>query len=151
MYRSAAQRYRAAKFNLLQMTAHKVRLLKTTLAAAPLCAGLAGCKMVVLNPAGYVAAQQRDLVLLATGIMLLIVVPVIAVTLFFAWKYRASNTKATYDPEFRHSTRLEVLIWGVPIVTVLVLGQRRLGHQPHARPLPSAPSGRRPAGPSRPA
>ena len=122
MYRSAAQRYRAAKFNLVRMTAHKVRLFKTTLAAAPLCAGLAGCKMVVLNPAGYVAAQQRDLVLLATGIMLLIIVPVIAVTLFFAWKYRASNTKATYDPEFRHSTSLEVLIWGVPIVTVLVLG-----------------------------
>lgn len=98
-----------------------MRFLKTAL-AAPLLAGLAGCKMVVMDPAGYVAVQQKDLVLLATGIMLLIIVPVIAVTLFFAWKYRASNTQATYDPEFRHSTRLEILIWGVPMLTVLVLG-----------------------------
>jgi cytochrome o ubiquinol oxidase subunit II len=98
-----------------------VRFLKTTL-AIPLLAGLAGCKMVVMDPAGYVAAQQRDLVLLSTGIMLLIVVPVIAATLFFAWKYRASNTKATYDPSFTHSTRLEFLIWGAPMAIILVLG-----------------------------
>ena len=103
------------------MTAHNVRFPKIAL-AVPLFAGLAGCKMVVMDPAGYVAAQQRDLVLIATGVMLLIIVPVIAVTLLFAWKYRASNTKATYDPEFRHSTSLEILIWGVPVVTVMVLG-----------------------------
>jgi cytochrome o ubiquinol oxidase subunit 2 len=78
--------------------------------------------MVVMEPAGYVATQQKDLVLLATWIMLLIIVPVIAATLFFAWKYRASNKSATYDPEFRHSTRLEILIWGVPMAIILVLG-----------------------------
>jgi cytochrome o ubiquinol oxidase subunit 2 len=78
--------------------------------------------MVVMDPAGYVATQQKDLVLLATWIMLLIIVPVIALTLFFAWKYRASNKTATYDPDFRHSTRLEIMIWGVPLATVLVLG-----------------------------
>ena len=93
-----------------------------TLLVAPLLAGLAGCKMVVMDPAGDVAMQQRDLVLLATGLMLLIIVPVIGLTLFFAWRHRASNTAAPYDPEWSHSTRLEVAIWGAPLAIILVLG-----------------------------
>jgi cytochrome o ubiquinol oxidase subunit 2 len=90
--------------------------------AAPLLASLAGCKMVVMDPAGDVAAQQRDLILLSTGLMLLIIVPVIAMTLFFAWKYRASSKSATYDPEFTHSTKIEVAVWGAPMAIILVLG-----------------------------
>jgi cytochrome o ubiquinol oxidase subunit 2 len=90
--------------------------------AAPLLAGLAGCKMVVMDPAGDVASQQRNLILLATGLMLLIIVPVIAMTLFFAWKYRASNRSATYDPEWSHSTKLELAVWGAPMAIILVLG-----------------------------
>lgn len=78
--------------------------------------------MVVMHPAGNIAVQQRDLILLSTGLMLLIVVPVIAATLFFAWKYRASNTQAKYDPEWHHSTRLEVMIWAAPMVIILMLG-----------------------------
>ncbi|MDR3508494.1 MAG: ubiquinol oxidase subunit II [Caulobacteraceae bacterium] len=92
--------------------------------AIPLLAGMAGCKMVVLNPSGDIAAQQRDLVLLATGLMLLIIVPVILLTLFFAWKYRASNpaSEASYAPDWHHSTRLEMLVWGAPLAIILVLG-----------------------------
>jgi cytochrome o ubiquinol oxidase subunit 2 len=78
--------------------------------------------MVVMDPAGDIAVRQRDLVLLATGLMLLIVVPVIAATLFFAWKYRASNTQAKYDPEWHHSTRLEVMVWAAPMAIIIVLG-----------------------------
>lgn len=90
--------------------------------AAPLLLGVAGCKMVVMDPAGDIAAQQRDLVLLATGLMLLIIVPVIALTLFFAWKYRASNTSAPYDPEWHHSTKIEMAVWAAPLAIILVLG-----------------------------
>ena len=78
--------------------------------------------MVVLNPSGDVAAQQRDLVFLATGLMLLIIVPVIALTLVFAWKYRASNEKAAYTPDWHHSTRIEMAVWGAPLAIILVLG-----------------------------
>jgi cytochrome o ubiquinol oxidase subunit 2 len=85
-------------------------------------AGLAGCKMVVMDPAGDVAVQQRDLLLLSTGLMLLIIIPVIALTLFFAWKYRASNKAATYTPDWHHSTRLEMLIWAAPLAIIMVLG-----------------------------
>ncbi|QUD90693.1 ubiquinol oxidase subunit II [Phenylobacterium montanum] len=78
--------------------------------------------MVVLRPAGDIAAQQRDLVLLATGLMLLIIVPVIALTLLFAWKYRASNLQATYAPDWSHSNRIEMAVWGAPLAIILVLG-----------------------------
>jgi cytochrome o ubiquinol oxidase subunit 2 len=45
----------------------------------------------VLNPAGDVAVQQRDLVLIATALMLLIIIPVMALTVLFAWRYRKQH------------------------------------------------------------
>jgi cytochrome o ubiquinol oxidase subunit 2 len=90
------------------------------LAGLPLL--LAGCDTVVLNPAGDIAAQQGRLVVDSTLLMLLIIVPVIAVTLLFAWRYRAANTKATYKPDWDHSTQLELLIWAAPLVIILALG-----------------------------
>ena len=58
------------------------------LALTPLILALGGCDWVVMNPSGDIAAQQRDLIIIATVLMLLIIVPVIALTIFFAWKYR---------------------------------------------------------------
>ena len=63
---------------------------------------LGGCNMVVLNPAGDVAAQQRDLLIIATVLMLLIIVPVIVLIALFAWRYRASNKDANYQPNWDH-------------------------------------------------
>ena len=83
---------------------------------------LTSCNMVVLAPSGDIASQQRDLIIISTILMLLIVVPVIFLTLFFAWRYRHSNKDATYDPEWNHSTRLEVVIWSAPLVIVIALG-----------------------------
>ena len=53
--------------------------------------------------------------------MLLVVVPVIVMTLWFAWKYRASNTKARYEPDWAHSTAIEVVMWSIPCMIILVL------------------------------
>lgn len=96
------------------------------LAALPLLASLlTGCsKLVVLNPAGDVAAQQGDLVVIATMLMLLIIVPVIALTLWFAWRYRQGSRHAEtdYAPDWHHSTRLELVIWAAPLVIIIALG-----------------------------
>nr|WP_246776579.1 ubiquinol oxidase subunit II [Microvirga sp. VF16] len=83
---------------------------------------LAGCDMVVMSPSGDVAVQQRNLIIASTALMLLVIVPVIALTFLFAWRYRASNTDATYDPDFHHSTQLEVVIWTVPLLIIIALG-----------------------------
>ncbi|MFQ0812398.1 cytochrome ubiquinol oxidase subunit II [Brucella anthropi] len=85
-------------------------------------AGLAGCDMVVMSPSGYIAAQQADLIVISTILMLIIIVPVIFLTLFFAWRYRQSNSAARYDPEWHHSTALEVVIWTAPLLIIIALG-----------------------------
>lgn len=75
-----------------------------------------------MNPAGDVASQQAHLVLVSTLLMLLIIVPVIALTLLFAWRYRKGNTKAMYAPDWDHSTQLELVIWGAPLLIIIALG-----------------------------
>jgi cytochrome o ubiquinol oxidase subunit 2 len=90
--------------------------------AASCTALLAGCDMVVLRPSGYVASQQGQLVVISTLLMLLIIVPVIVLTLVFAWHYRASNTAATYAPDWDHSIQLELVIWAGPLLIIIALG-----------------------------
>ncbi len=83
---------------------------------------LGGCNTVVMHASGDIAVQQGKLILVATYLMLLIIVPVIALTILFAWRYRASNTKATYTPDWDHSTQLELVIWGAPLLIIIALG-----------------------------
>jgi cytochrome o ubiquinol oxidase subunit 2 len=83
---------------------------------------LAGCNWVVLNPSGDVARQQANLVLTATVLMLLIIVPVMALTVLFAWRYRKSNMAARYEPDWDHSTQLELVIWAAPLLIIVFLG-----------------------------
>jgi len=85
-------------------------------------AALAGCNTVVMNPSGDIAAQQAHLLTVSTLLMLLIIVPVIILIIVFARKYRASNTKATYEPDWDHSTKLELVIWGAPLLIIIALG-----------------------------
>ena len=82
---------------------------------------LSGCNLLVLNPAGDIAARQGQLIVVSTVLMLIVIVPVIALTLLFAWRYRASNN-ATYKPDWDHSTQLELVIWGIPLLIIIALG-----------------------------
>lgn len=93
-----------------------------SMVAVLLLSVLSGCNMVVMSPSGDIAAQQRDLIVISTVLMLVIIVPVIFLTLFFAWRYRQSNTAAKYDPEWHHSTGLEVIIWSAPLAIIIALG-----------------------------
>jgi cytochrome o ubiquinol oxidase subunit 2 len=83
---------------------------------------LTGCNTVVMNPSGDIASQQAHLVLVSTLLMLLIIVPVIALTLLFAWRYRKGNAEAVYTPDWDHSTQLELVIWGAPLLIIIALG-----------------------------
>lgn len=75
-----------------------------------------------MKPFGDIAQQQSQLIVTAVILMLLIVIPVIVLTLLFAWRYRSANKAATYAPEWAHSTRLELLIWGAPLLIIIALG-----------------------------
>ncbi|MPW00571.1 ubiquinol oxidase subunit II [Bombella apis] len=82
---------------------------------------LSGCTVDLLQPAGPIGEGNRDMMVLEWAVMMCVVVPVIIATLVFAWKYRASNTKAEYLRNWSHSNKIEVFIWGVPILIILVL------------------------------
>jgi cytochrome o ubiquinol oxidase subunit 2 len=79
-------------------------------------------RLVVLFPAGDIAVQQRNLIALATVLMLTVVIPVIVMTVLFARKYSARRGGHDYDPTFDHSTGLELAIWAIPLLIVTVLG-----------------------------
>ena len=82
---------------------------------------LGGCDWVVMDPSGDVARQQAQLIWIATWLMLIVIVPVFILTALFAWKYRASNRDAEYDPDWHHSTTLEIVIWTIPLMIIIVL------------------------------
>jgi cytochrome o ubiquinol oxidase subunit 2 len=83
---------------------------------------LAGCNAVVLDPKGPVGIAEKTILVDSLAIMLAIVVPTIAATLAFAWWFRASNTRATYLPDFAYSGRLELIVWAIPLLTIMLLG-----------------------------
>jgi cytochrome o ubiquinol oxidase subunit 2 len=83
---------------------------------------LGGCSEGVLDPKGPVAAAERLIMLNATGIMLVIVIPTILATLGTAYWFRSSNSRARYMPEFNYSGRLELLVWAIPIMTIILVG-----------------------------
>lgn len=94
------------------------RLILAGLAVLP----LGGCDLVLLNPAGDVAAQQSNLLIFATLLMLVVIVPVMVLTVLFAYRYRASNRDADYAPDWDHSARIELVVWAVPLLIIIVLG-----------------------------
>ncbi len=75
----------------------------------------------LFNPQGYIAMQQKDLLITYVLIMLIIVIPVLAFTYFVAWKYRSSNTKAHFTPEAKYSKFSEALLWVFPTIIVIVM------------------------------
>ncbi len=83
---------------------------------------LGGCTGGVLDPKGPITFAERQILFNATGIMLAIVVPVMLATLGVAFWFRASNKRARYQPNFQYSGRIELLIWSIPLMTVLLVG-----------------------------
>ena len=69
-----------------------------------------------------IALAERQILFNATGIMLAIVIPTILATLGVAFWFRASNERARYRPDFIYSGRIEMLVWSIPLMTVLLVG-----------------------------
>jgi len=82
---------------------------------------LSGCQFALLNPKGMIAADEKSIMITSAWLMSLVVVPVISLVFLIAWRYRASNEKAAYAPEWSHSTLLEIIWWTVPCIIVTVL------------------------------
>jgi cytochrome o ubiquinol oxidase subunit 2 len=83
---------------------------------------LGGCTDGVLDPKGPISSAERQILFNATGIMLAIVIPTVLATLGVAFWFRASNRRAQYRANFRYSGRIEMLVWSIPLMTVLLVG-----------------------------
>jgi cytochrome o ubiquinol oxidase subunit 2 len=83
---------------------------------------MASCNEGVLDPHGPVGKAERIILYDATAIMLAVVIPVIVLTLVFAWWFRAKNSRARYRPDWEYSGRIEMIIWSIPALVILFLG-----------------------------
>lgn len=76
--------------------------------------------VAVLQPAGPIAAGEKSLLITATLLMLIIVVPVLVLAIYIAWRYREQN-KAPYKPNWDKNIWIEAIWWGVPTIIIVIL------------------------------
>jgi cytochrome o ubiquinol oxidase subunit 2 len=83
---------------------------------------LASCGEGVLAPRGPIGSAELTILFDATAIMLAVVIPVILLTIAFAWWFRAGNTRARYLPTWEYSGRIEMIVWSIPTLVIVFLG-----------------------------
>jgi len=95
---------------------------KGRIGVAALALLAAGCNRGVLDPIGPIAAQEKQLLINSTAIMLAIVIPTMIATVAFAFWFRRGNKKATYRPDWEYSGAIELVVWAIPALTIMLLG-----------------------------
>jgi cytochrome o ubiquinol oxidase subunit 2 len=75
----------------------------------------------MLSPKGWIAQEQKDLLLISTWLMLIIVIPVFVLAFYVVWKYREGNKKANYMPDWDQNMLVECIWWGLPFIIVTAL------------------------------
>ena len=86
------------------------------------CLFLVSCREGPLDPHGPIGQAERIILYDAITIMLAVVVPVILLTLGFAWWFRSGNRRATYRAGWEYSGRIELIIWAIPALVIVFLG-----------------------------
>src|SRR5438445_755339 len=77
--------------------------------------------VAILAPKGWVGLQQRNLLLVLQGLMLLVVIPVYLFTFIFSWKYYAGRKEEKYDPDLVDNKVAEYFWWGIPTVLTIAI------------------------------
>lgn len=83
---------------------------------------LAACNRGILDPVGPVGQAEKTILINSTAIMLAIIIPTMLATVAFAFWFRRGNSKATYRPDWEYSGAVEMVVWGIPVLTILLLG-----------------------------
>jgi cytochrome o ubiquinol oxidase subunit 2 len=104
------------------MRAVRSKIIHRWFALAALAMPLAACDEGVLAPRGPIGKAESLILYNATAIMLAVVIPVIVLTLAFAWWFRAGNTRARYLPDWEYSGPIEMIIWSIPALVIVFLG-----------------------------
>jgi len=75
----------------------------------------------VLQPKGMIGMQQRDLLVICTLLMCIVVIPVFVIMIFFSWKYHEGRKSEKHSPDWDHNVLAECVWWGVPFIIVVIL------------------------------
>ncbi|MFZ0611723.1 MAG: ubiquinol oxidase subunit II [Desulfobacterales bacterium] len=95
------------------------------LGSVSLCSAilLTGCShLPLLFPKGPIGEVNRFTILAAFALMQIVVIPVFILGIWFARKYRATNTTSVYMPKWSYSKKIDLTVWLVPVAIVIVLG-----------------------------
>jgi len=80
--------------------------------------------LAVFEPAGTIAAKERDLMVITLLLSIFVVVPVFIMTFFIVWRYRADHAEAKgreYKPDWDRQLSVEAVWWGIPCLIILIL------------------------------
>lgn len=80
-----------------------------------------GKNFAVLNPAGHIADRQIKILIFASLLSLVVLIPVFTLTIYIVWKYRATK-KSEHKPDWDSNKWLEFIWWGIPITLIAILG-----------------------------
>jgi cytochrome o ubiquinol oxidase subunit 2 len=83
---------------------------------------ITSCNRGILDPVGPVASAEKTILINSTAIMLAIIIPTMIATIAVAFWFRRGNSKATYRPDWEYSGAIEMVVWGIPILTIMLLG-----------------------------
>jgi len=78
-------------------------------------------KALVAHPKGVIAHGELNLITTNILLMLIVVVPTFILLFVIAWKYRAKNSKAKYDPEHSYGILGQLMLWAIPAVIIAVM------------------------------
>lgn len=77
--------------------------------------------MGVLDPKGIIALGERNLMITALCLMLVVIIPIFILLGFILWRYRASNKNAKYTPDWHTNLALETTWWTIPTIVIVLL------------------------------
>ncbi|MBY8974534.1 cytochrome ubiquinol oxidase subunit II [Rhodobacteraceae bacterium NNCM2] len=99
------------------------RLIGGSIALATLTL-LAGCNVEnisFMDPQGPIAAEQKAHLFRVMAITMIAVLPVLVLVPILLWRYRYRNGGGKYAPNWEYSGLLDAVMWGVPVLIIIVL------------------------------
>ncbi len=89
-----------------------------------LFSALHSASLVLLHPAGFVANEELEVILITALLSSLVVIPVFGLLFWFAWRYRAtsSSTEKRHKPGWDHDNWIaETVWWVIPSLIIILL------------------------------
>ncbi|MBB3219813.1 hypothetical protein [Pseudoduganella umbonata] len=82
---------------------------------------LIGYAVQLMNSAGDISVQEKNLIFFASAVTLLMAIPIMALNIYFISRRRASTITGEHSSLRSHWIKKEAAAWAMPIVTIAVL------------------------------